>query len=348
MQKMDCHNFKEMLDSYFCEELTVETNHSIIHHAERCPSCRNEMASRRNLRQTLQRACAQDQMSNAACERLRAILHAEAEAGCKESIKNAKGHRRWWAELFSMKFAVPALAGSAILLMTVIGVAAYLQSHRQFPVSSDPNARLVAEFRLSPVLMAEAADTHRICGLHVNSDSSSTGLTDEVKEMDPGCIDLDKVAAEGAQGLPLCLAHVCGSPSRQFAHLIYRYKGQLVSLLVTSRDERALQMVTSRDEDEHSLQAGQIPEFAAGSLDAQQSQQTELNLDTYQTGKRVIMVVSALPKSENEKIARSLAIPVIKHLMRIENQTAFLDWPSFGQNSIGTESMASVRGGKLQ
>ena len=335
MQKMDCHNFKEMLDSYFCEELTVETNHSIIHHAERCPSCRNEMASRRNLRETLQRACAQDQMSSAACERLRAILHAEAEAGCKESIKNAKGHRRWWAELISLKFAVPALAGSAILLITVIGVAAYLQSLRQFPVSPNPDTKLVAEFRLSPVLMAEAADTHRICGLHVNSDSSSAGLTDEVKEMDPGCIDLDKIAAEGAQGLPLCLAHVCGSPSRQFAHLIYRYEGQLVSLLVTSRDSQA-------------MQTGQIPEFAAGSLDAQQSQQTELNLDTYQTGKRVIMVVSALPKSENEKIARSLAIPVIKHLMRIENQTAFLDWPSFGQNSIGTESMASVRGGKLQ
>ena len=71
---MDCRDFKEMLDSYFCQELAVETNHAILCHAEHCPPCRNEMASRRSMREALQRACAQDQMSDEACERLRALL----------------------------------------------------------------------------------------------------------------------------------------------------------------------------------------------------------------------------------------------------------------------------------
>ncbi len=331
MQKMDCHNFKEMLDSYFCEELTVETNHSILHHAERCPSCRNEMASRRNLRLALQRACAQDQMSDDACERLRAMLRAEAA-----KVSEVRSLRRWWADFFDLKLALPIMAGAAALLVAVIGLATY----RQLPISHNPAeapaAEKLAALHLSDALMTEAASSHRTCAFHVEPDSTSQGMSnDEVKDFDPECVDLDKIVAEGAQGLPLCLAHVCGSSDRRFAHLIYRREGQLVSLLVTRRDGRA-------------MQTGSVPTFIDGLADVQESKQTELNLDAYQTEKRVILVVSAMPKFENEKLARSLATPVVRHLRRVESQTALLEWPDFSRDLIGIELMTNVRGGKLR
>ena len=339
MQKMDCHNFKELLDSYFCEELTVETNHSILHHAERCPSCRNEMASRRNLRLALQRACEQDQMSDDACKRLRTLLRAEAEAGRTSKLKSASSRRGRWADFFDLKFALPMMAGVAALLVAAIGVATYLQSPGGLPISFNPTEAPAAEqikaWHLSDAFMTKAASSHRKCASHVTRDSTSHGMLDEVEDFDPACLGLDKIAAEGAQGMQLCLAHVCGDPDRRFAHLIYRHEGQLISLLVTPRDG-------------HAMQTGQVPAFVAGLAELQESQQTELNLDAYQTEKRVILVVSALPKFENEKLARTLAMPVVKHLRRVENQAAILKWPEFDRSLAGIELLATARGGGLR
>jgi hypothetical protein len=338
MQKMDCHNFKEILDSYFCEELTVETNHAILHHAERCASCRNEMASRRNLRMALQRACAQDQMSDDACERLRAMLRADAGAGDATKAKDLRSQRRRWADFFNLKFALPMLTGAVALLVATIGVATYLQSPTGLAIplgpSDAPDKEQIAA-RLSDELMTEAAGSHRKCVLHVKPDSPAPRMPNEVIDFDSGCVDLDKIVAGGAQSLPLYLAHVCGDSNRRFAHLIYQHDGQLVSLLVTPRDGRA-------------MQTGQVPAFVGGLADLQESQQTGLNLGAYQTEKRVVLVVSTLPKAENEKLARSLAAPVVRHLRRVENQTALLEWPDFSWNINGIELMASVRGGNLR
>lgn len=80
---MDCRDFKEMLDSYLCEELAVETNHSILRHAELCGPCRGEMAARRELRSRLRRVCSRERMSADAATRLRERLRCEANSACE-------------------------------------------------------------------------------------------------------------------------------------------------------------------------------------------------------------------------------------------------------------------------
>ncbi|MEO7632895.1 MAG: hypothetical protein ABIU20_05830 [Blastocatellia bacterium] len=278
-------------------------------------------------------------MSDDACERLRTLLRAEAKAGYVAKVKSAGSRRGWWAAFFDLKLALPMMAGVAALLVAAIGVATYMQSPGRLPIPLDPaetpSAGQVAALHLSNALMTEAASGHRKCASHVKSDSTSQGMPDEVNDLDPACVDLDKIAAEGAQGLQLCLAHVCGDPDRHFAHLIYRHEGQLISLLVTPRDGRA-------------MQTGQVPIFVARLAELQESQQTELNLNAYQTEKRVILVVSALPKSENEKLAHTLALPVVKHIRRIENQAALLKWPEFDRNFAEIELLSTARGGGLR
>src|SRR5262245_52176353 len=78
MRLMDCQNFRELLDSYLCGELAVETNHTMLAHAERCCLCRNEMAARSQLRRSLRRGCSRETMSEAAIENLRLRLRSEA------------------------------------------------------------------------------------------------------------------------------------------------------------------------------------------------------------------------------------------------------------------------------
>ncbi|MBL8113176.1 MAG: zf-HC2 domain-containing protein, partial [Acidobacteria bacterium] len=47
-----------VLDSYLSNELTVESNHEILEHLERCSACREELAARERLRRSVRRLAA--------------------------------------------------------------------------------------------------------------------------------------------------------------------------------------------------------------------------------------------------------------------------------------------------
>src|SRR4030095_12606487 len=113
--RMDCQNFKELLDSYLCGELAVETNHAVLCHAERCCVCRGEMAARRRLRASLRSVCSREKMSDRAMESLRARLRSEAEAGAGAArAGGGKWRRGWFASLFKGLLLTPA-AGALLL-----------------------------------------------------------------------------------------------------------------------------------------------------------------------------------------------------------------------------------------
>jgi len=325
---MDCRNFKEMLDSYLCQELAVETNHTMLSHAEHCSSCRGEMASRRNLRSALQRACAQDRMSEEACQRLRAMLCAEAGVKNTNQVKNAvRNWRERWAKAFEFRFAFPAAATVVILALGSMGVMTYLRGA----------ASRAAALQLSTALMEEAAADHRMCVQYAGHGNAPYHMPEEVQEFDTACLDLEKIAAPGAEGMQLCSAHVCGE-DRRFAHLIYEREGKLISLLVTTRDGRAMKI-------------GQLPSFDPALAGWQDAHQDGLELDACQTAKRVVLVVSGLNRVENERLAHTLAMPVVAHLRRIESQTASLNWPSSELPTVrlpAVDLTANLRGGELR
>lgn len=83
---MNCSMYLELLDSYLCDELKVETNHAILMHAELCARCRTEMAARRRLREILRRTCSETCVSDQFREQLRECLRAEATTNGKISV----------------------------------------------------------------------------------------------------------------------------------------------------------------------------------------------------------------------------------------------------------------------
>lgn len=322
---MDCRDFKEMLDSYFCQELAVETNHAMLGHAEHCAHCRSEMASRRNLRATLQRACAQDQMSNEACERLRRLLRAEALPGEERSW------RRRLADLFALRFAMPIAATAGILVLVASAAAIYRLSSGAW--SQGGSARAA---QLTDTVMEQAANDHHLCASHWVDGNEPAMESDEVKGFDQACADLDKIAASGSQGLRLRAMHVCGFRGRQFVHLVYTRDQQLVSLLVTARDSQA-------------VKGGIVSPANVPLPQIQRSLQLGLPIGAYQTAKHVVLVVSKLPEAENEALAQQLASPVLNHLRRLDGQQALTtmhhelaDLPELD------DVIANLRGGKLR
>lgn len=302
MQKMDCRSFKEMLDSYLCQELAVETNHAMLHHAEHCSSCRCELGARRQLRESLRRSCAQECMSEEALARLRARLRAECLAECGE------GTASWtvrWREVVKQLWAPKVLwpfAVTAALLVVGLGAWRWLLQ----PTSGGQT--------LSPALFDAATEDHLSCGVkHLNAFLAAGPAAinpESLGKYDLACARLPQVVAPDVAGLHLCAAHVCNAQERQFAHLVYTKDAQVVSLLVTARDAKALGLPEV------------LPADADNSPQLELNRRQDIQLGAYQTAKRVVIVVSALPAPEAKMLNERLALPVAEYLRRSESQTA--------------------------
>jgi anti-sigma factor RsiW len=306
---MDCQNFKELLDSYLCGELAIETIHSILRHAERCGACRGEMAARRRLRVSLRSVCSKEKMSDRAMERLRERIRSEAGVGAgsaASSFIKGRGRNGWFAGLFKIWLLTPA--AMALLLGAAFGL--YIM-RRDAANDARLARRLSSEqinaLQLSASLVAESAGVHRICAAHLIGAGAGNPaeMPDSVREYDPACARLEQIAAEGARGLSLRAAHVCRFGDRKFAHLLYTHVGGPVSLFVTARDTRA-------------LKSGTTPPFSGLSLGQQRFTLDHIALGAYQTLKRIILVASDLPEDENASLAERLARPVVEHLRKSE------------------------------
>jgi hypothetical protein len=241
-------------------------------------------------------------MSDLAMESLRARIRSEAEVGAGAArTGDGKWRRGWFAGLFKVWLLTPAAV--ALLLGAALG----LYHLRR---GDSDGARILAPeqikaLELSVSLMADSASSHRNCAAHFINAAGPAELPDSVREYDPACAKLDKVAAEGAGGLSLRAAHVCEFGDRKFAHLVYSRGGGLVSLLVTVRDCQA-------------LKSGAAPPFSGLSLGPQRFTLDHIALGAYQTLNRIVLVASDLSEDENAALAERLARPVAEHLRKAE------------------------------
>ena len=110
---MNCKDFREIADSYLSDELLVETNHEVLRHLENCADCRQELSTRRDLRERLRlsvKNSAISQINPAFATRLKANLQAAAE----------RQKTAWsWGHLFNLKMIMAA--GSILILALAIG-----------------------------------------------------------------------------------------------------------------------------------------------------------------------------------------------------------------------------------
>jgi len=281
---MDCRNFRDVLDSYLSGELAVESNHAILQHAECCAVCRDEMAARRHLRASLRSACTRAKLSAECSERLRASLQTEGVQ--RGSI---------FTRLFIMRFPLTVAAAAGLLLILGAALSIYLFQLRP-----------VAAAELSPALIYEAVGDHDGCGSHyTHAPQGPVQMSKSARQYDPAYDDLDKVAGAGAEGMQLRAAHVCGFAGRRFAHLVYARESQLISLLVTERDGRA-------------LRRGVVPLDDGLRAGLQQVLRDPYTVCAYQTAKHVVLVVSPLPEAQNKELAERMAQPVCDYLRRLE------------------------------
>lgn len=306
MQTLDCRNLKELLDSYLCDELSVETNHAVLRHVEQCAACRAEMAARRNLRETMQRAGTQLRLSDESRMRLREALRAEmlrpqlvedeTPAPAREITIPAR-RESFFKSLFVWPPSMPLAA--TLMLIAALSVAGWFLFR--------PEATSAAQ--LSAALWREAVGDHGYCAVQFAHEEGPVQMAESATSYDPAYAGLDRIAEVGAQGLKLRAAHVCSFAGRSFAHLVYTRDGELISLLVTERNASAMKSGAVPDDD--GLRAG-----------LQQAIQNDLKVSACQTRRHIVLVVSRLSEKENRMLAERIALPVSRHLRSVESLTA--------------------------
>jgi hypothetical protein len=320
---MQCRDFREIADSYLSDELLIETNHEVISHLEDCAECRREMSARREVRGTLRAAFAnapERQIRAEFGEQLKSQLKANALYSGRASLTGPLG---WWSSgkprrtLWLALAACLVFAGGFGLFVLRQKLATGHSAHDQVAGSHPaPNRspqlgpRLAVDVAKMELAKSAVGD-HRDCAIQFRLAEKTIDLDEAGRKYDAAYINLQKAVSSQVEGLPAQLevveAHSCVFASRRFAHLVLRYHGRIVSLLVTNLDSSNEAKATSS----RSLSGSPHQAIAYSQIEGYQ-------VSCFETARHAVFVVSDLPEGENLAVAEGLAPAVIAHLARTE------------------------------
>ena len=297
---MQCRDFREIADSYLSDELLIETNHDVIRHLESCADCRRELAARRELRSKLREGF-QDVTE--------LQMRAEFAGILKSQLRETALRRRPSMITRATQIAIAAsLVIAAALGFRVVQHRWPMQSPPDVAVGPSRDTKGNGEKRagqpafLSALLTESAVGDHRNCAIAYRLEERPIDLDEAGRKYDRAYINLvSAIMSEGIlpAGAELVTAHSCVFKGQRFGHVILKYHGQLVSILV----------MKSESKDQSASVAE--PLIASAQTDGYESAQ-------FQTARHAVFVVSALSDNENLAIAQAIAPSVSRHIQRTE------------------------------
>lgn len=261
---MQCREVRDLIGSFVSEQLLVETNHEVLRHLESCPECRAEVDSQRKLRTAIHRA-----FMNTEALRISDHFRDSALSRVREGARNKTPRRimRRWAV---------GVAAAAVLVIAV-GLGLFLRTRAINSIARD------------------AIGDHRNCAVEFRLPEKPIPLEDAAARYDSSYRLLQDVPTDD-WNTPIGPMHVvdrhsCVFHGRRFAHIVFQFQGQMVSLLVTRKDgkpielgngaDNALHLVARPSEDGFQVVSFEIPGhivFLVGSLDEPQLQQVAQSL----------------------------------------------------------------------
>ncbi len=274
---MTCRDVRGLADSFLCDELLTETNHEILRHLDTCPSCRAEIEARRRLRGAL----------HAAFDRAPDLqARAEFAAELREHLREAAAHghrsrtisRRWFA-----------LAAGVALAVGLTG-AVFLMDRSMFGNRSSATTE---------ALVRDAIGDHRNCALKFRLERRPVPLEDAARSDSAFRLLLDTPPDDiSTPGGPAHVVerHACIYDARRFGHVVIRYRGRVVSLLMTATD--ALGTIDN---------AAAIPQPIGRPIDG-------LSVVAVSGTHHAILLVGDLDSAELTQLSRAVSTPLAQRL----------------------------------
>ena len=261
---MQCRDVRELLDAYLGDQLLVETTNDVVRHLETCPACRGELDGRRRLRARLQSAFA-GAVDLAPTPHFLNGVDARLRIDTAPLMTRRNWLRSWGAAAAA---TVTAISGGLI-------------------------ARSAARRSRLAELARNAAGDHQNCAIKFNLSERPIPLEEAARRYDPAFASFTTLTAP--TGLPngaveLLERHSCVYEGRRFAHVVFRYAGHVVSLLVTGGTE------------------------SIGSSPALLPSDGPLQVASFSTGRHVVFVVSDLSAQDTSRFAQAIVEPVSQRL----------------------------------
>ncbi len=322
---MECRRFRDIADSYLSEELLVETNHEVLRHLESCPTCRAELAARRQVRRVLRSAFANaEELKPSSDFRDRVQSYALARLAENQPLSRRARVARW------LRRAVSPLAithwGSwrwavvAGMLLIVVGGGGFMLSQTwdsdgellaaRNPTGT-PSGRALME--VAPF----ATGDHRECALEGRPEAV-VALDEAGRKFDPvytGLADAvrrDKTIVGKKLSADVVDGHSCVFQGRRFGHVTLKSTtGRLVSVLVTNfavnQKSTGLGRLTGRDGTRRVSPCSQNADFRVA---------------CFRAPHHAVFVVSDLLEQDNLALARAVAPSLQRHLAALGDKHA--------------------------
>ncbi len=208
---MNCQDFREISDSYLSDELLVETNHELIQHLENCPTCRQVLSFRRELRGKLRQTLktSPEFQPNFAFEtRLRVNLKAEAARG-----------KSW----FNLSFLATAMTGLLVVFSIGFGL---LYLNKQ---SENLNSAKLAWQEISQDAMGD----HKHCALDNLEAFKRSAKVPTPEKVQFSEKYIKSLQANFSPSVEILNSHECEFNGRIFTHTVLQEGNRIVSVLLT-------------------------------------------------------------------------------------------------------------------
>jgi hypothetical protein len=244
---MECREIRRLADAFVTDQVSVETAEAVVAHLERCAACREEIDGLRRLR-----AATRSAFDGAPTLQPRPGFAEELASRTRSAAAETRPprwNRRGWL----------AAAASALL-----GIAAGW-GWREWST-----ARL-------PALLRAAAGDHRNCALKFALEEPPISLEEAARRFGVAHGRLRNVepspSALAGGTISVVDRHSCVFDGLRFSHLVLRYKGSLVSVLVTADAGRDIGTTVTGEPATEGLQVATIGNansaFVVSSLSAE-------------------------------------------------------------------------------
>ncbi len=270
---MNCQDFREIIDSYLCDELLTETNHGILRHLENCADCRGVIEDRRVFRARL-RSIVMNCEDLAICEKFKANLHHSLR-------QSALPKQRVRFSLYSGGFAFAAVAAS-FLIVAAFGIW-FFQNPNVAPLIASSSE----DFQPSNFQKIALGD-HQNCAVNYR-------LEDKPVDIDlasPQFASLkENVLTPLKNELGSCEfleSHTCKYEGQTFTHLVFDYEGKTMSVLIADLGNYK------------GLEANYISKLSDQGY----------QIARFDVEKKAVFVISDLPESKNSIAAEVLEKPL--------------------------------------
>lgn len=274
---MECREVRPLIEAFVSEQLLVETTQTIVVHLDRCPACRAEVEGLRRLRAAARSAFAGSAALAARPEFLSA-LGSTLQAQAARPAPVSTSRRRWLAIAASLLLVAGAGAG-----------------WRQWSIAS-----------LTALLRAAVGD-HRFCALTFKLTEAPITLEEAAQRYDVAYRALETVepSADPLSGgeLRILERHACVFHGQRFAHIVLRYRGKAVSLLVAEAADRGAGL----------WGAGPGGDGTTSALPVTDG----FHVAAFRGSRHLVFVVSSLGQDDVQEVARAMTGPVTQALAGI-------------------------------